>query len=53
MTYGARDFADTHQLAADLATGVMTIDQVPGIAMSRRTPRVFSGVFKERMTERL
>jgi len=39
---GARDFADTHQLAADLATAVMTIDQVLDIAMSRRTPRAYS-----------
>ncbi len=31
----AGTFADTHQLAVDLATAVMTIEQVPDIPMFR------------------
>ncbi len=34
-------FADTDQLAVDLATTVMTIEQVPNIPMSARTRRPF------------
>lgn len=32
-------FADTHQLAVDLATAVMTIEQVPTFRSSARTRR--------------
>ena len=34
-------FADTHQLAVDLATAVMTIEQVPDIAMFRQNTAAF------------
>jgi phenylpyruvate tautomerase PptA (4-oxalocrotonate tautomerase family) len=37
----AGTFADTHQLAADLATAVMTIEQVPNIPMFRRNTAAF------------
>jgi phenylpyruvate tautomerase PptA (4-oxalocrotonate tautomerase family) len=40
--YAARGtFADTHRLAIDLATAVMTIEQVPNIAMFRRNTAAF------------
>ena len=35
----AGTFADTHRLATDLATAVMTIEQVPNIPCSARTRR--------------
>jgi hypothetical protein len=31
--------ADKHELAVDLATAVMTIEQIPDIAMSRKKRR--------------
>lgn len=34
-------FADTHRLAVDLATAVMTIEQVPNIPMFRRNTAAF------------
>lgn len=34
-------FADTHRLAVDLATAVMTIEQVPDIPMFRRNTAAF------------
>jgi phenylpyruvate tautomerase PptA (4-oxalocrotonate tautomerase family) len=34
-------FADKHQLAVDLATAVMTIEQVPNIAMFRQNTAAF------------
>lgn len=34
-------FADRHQLAVDLATAVMTIEQVPDIAMFRQNTAAF------------
>ena len=34
-------FADTHQLAQDLATAVMTIEQVPNIPMYRKNTAAF------------
>jgi phenylpyruvate tautomerase PptA (4-oxalocrotonate tautomerase family) len=34
-------FADTHQLARDLATAVMTIEQVPNIPMFRKNTAAF------------
>ena len=34
-------FADTHQLAVDLATAVMTIEQVPNIPMFRKNTAAF------------
>jgi len=34
-------FADTHQLAQDLATAVMTIEQVPNIPMFRKNTAAF------------
>jgi phenylpyruvate tautomerase PptA (4-oxalocrotonate tautomerase family) len=34
-------FADTHQLATDLATAVMTIEQVPNIPMFRKNTAAF------------
>jgi phenylpyruvate tautomerase PptA (4-oxalocrotonate tautomerase family) len=37
----AGTFADTHQLAVDLATAVMTIEQVPDIPMFRRNTAAF------------
>jgi phenylpyruvate tautomerase PptA (4-oxalocrotonate tautomerase family) len=37
----AGTFADTHRLAADLATAVMTIEQVPNIAMFRQNTAAF------------
>ena len=37
----AGPFADRHQLAADLATAVMTIEQVPDIPMFRRNTAAF------------
>jgi phenylpyruvate tautomerase PptA (4-oxalocrotonate tautomerase family) len=37
----AGTFADTHRLAADLATAVMTIEQVPDIPMFRRNTAAF------------
>ena len=37
----AGTFADTHRLAADLATAVMTIEQVPNIPMFRRNTAAF------------
>jgi phenylpyruvate tautomerase PptA (4-oxalocrotonate tautomerase family) len=37
----AGTFADTHQLAADLATAVMTIEQVPNIPMFRQNTAAF------------
>jgi len=40
--YAAADtFADKHQLAVDLATEVMTIEQVPDIPMFRRNTAAF------------
>ena len=35
----AGTFADKHQLAVDLATAVMTIEQVPDIPMFRKNTR--------------
>jgi phenylpyruvate tautomerase PptA (4-oxalocrotonate tautomerase family) len=37
----AGTFPDTHQLAADLATAVMTIEQVPDIPMFRQNTAAF------------
>jgi phenylpyruvate tautomerase PptA (4-oxalocrotonate tautomerase family) len=37
----AGTFADTHQLAVDLATAVMTIEQVPDIPMFRQNTAAF------------
>ena len=37
----AGTFADTHRLAADLATAVMTIEQVPDIPMFRQNTAAF------------
>jgi phenylpyruvate tautomerase PptA (4-oxalocrotonate tautomerase family) len=37
----AGTFADRHQLAVDLATAVMTIEQVPNIPMFRRNTAAF------------
>jgi phenylpyruvate tautomerase PptA (4-oxalocrotonate tautomerase family) len=37
----AGTFADTHQLAQDLATAVMTIEQVPNISMFRKNTAAF------------
>ena len=37
----AGTFADTHQLAVDLATAVMTIEQVPNIPMFRQNTAAF------------
>ena len=37
----AGTFADTHQLAMDLATAVMTIEQVPDIPMFRKNTAAF------------
>jgi phenylpyruvate tautomerase PptA (4-oxalocrotonate tautomerase family) len=37
----AGTFADPHQLAVDLATAVMTIEQVPNIPMFRRNTAAF------------
>jgi phenylpyruvate tautomerase PptA (4-oxalocrotonate tautomerase family) len=37
----AGTFADTHRLAADLATAVMTVEQVPDIPMFRRNTAAF------------
>ena len=37
----AGTFADKHQLAVDLATAVMTIEQVPDIAMFRQNTAAF------------
>jgi phenylpyruvate tautomerase PptA (4-oxalocrotonate tautomerase family) len=37
----AGTFADKHQLAVDLATAVMTIEQVPDIPMFRRNTAAF------------
>jgi phenylpyruvate tautomerase PptA (4-oxalocrotonate tautomerase family) len=37
----AETFGDRHQLAVDLATAVMTIEQVPDIAMFRRNTAAF------------
>ena len=37
----AGTFADTHRLAVDLATAVMTIEQVPDIAMFRQNTAAF------------
>jgi phenylpyruvate tautomerase PptA (4-oxalocrotonate tautomerase family) len=37
----AGTFADTHQLAVDLATAVMTIEQVPDIPMFRENTAAF------------
>jgi phenylpyruvate tautomerase PptA (4-oxalocrotonate tautomerase family) len=37
----AGTFADQHQLAVDLATAVMTIEQVPDIAMFRKNTAAF------------
>jgi phenylpyruvate tautomerase PptA (4-oxalocrotonate tautomerase family) len=37
----AGTFGDRHQLAVDLATAVMTIEQVPDIAMFRRNTAAF------------
>src|ERR1700733_283054 len=37
----AGTFADEHQLAQDLATAVMTIEQVPDIAMFRKNTAAF------------
>ena len=37
----AGTFADKHQLAVDLATAVMTIEQVPNIAMFRQNTAAF------------
>ena len=37
----AGTFADTHKLAVDLATAVMTIEQVPDIPMFRQNTAAF------------
>jgi hypothetical protein len=37
----AGTFADKHRLAVDLATAVMTIEQVPGIPMFRKNTAAF------------
>ncbi len=37
----AGTFPDTHQLAVDLATAVMTIEQVPNIPMFRKNTAAF------------
>ncbi|HET8906902.1 MAG TPA: hypothetical protein VFN11_08060, partial [Ktedonobacterales bacterium] len=37
----AGTFADTHRLATDLATAVMTIEQVPNIPMFRKNTAAF------------
>jgi phenylpyruvate tautomerase PptA (4-oxalocrotonate tautomerase family) len=37
----AGTFADKHQLAADLATAVMTVEQVPNIPMFRKNTAAF------------
>jgi phenylpyruvate tautomerase PptA (4-oxalocrotonate tautomerase family) len=37
----AGTFADTHQLAVDLATAIMTIEQVPDIPMFRQNTAAF------------
>src|SRR5262245_44070854 len=37
----AGTFADSHQLAVDLATAVMTIEQVPNIPMFRQNTAAF------------
>lgn len=37
----AGTFADKHQLAVDLATAVMTVEQVPNIAMFRKNTAAF------------
>ena len=37
----AGTFPDTHQLATDLATAVMTIEQVPDIPMFRQNTAAF------------
>jgi phenylpyruvate tautomerase PptA (4-oxalocrotonate tautomerase family) len=37
----AGTFADKHQLAADLATAVMTVEQVPDIPMFRKNTAAF------------
>ena len=37
----AGTFPDTHRLAVDLATAVMTIEQVPNIPMFRKNTAVF------------
>jgi len=37
----AGTFADKHQLAADLATAVMTVEQVPAIPMFRKNTAAF------------
>jgi len=37
----AGTFADTHQLAVDLATAVMTVEQVPDIPMFRQNTAAF------------
>jgi hypothetical protein len=37
----AGTFADEHQLAVDLATAVMTIEQVPDIPMFRKNTAAF------------
>jgi phenylpyruvate tautomerase PptA (4-oxalocrotonate tautomerase family) len=37
----AGTFADTHQLAIDLATAVMTVEQVPDIPMFRKNTAAF------------
>src|SRR5579864_9106082 len=37
----AGTFADKHKLAADLATAVMTVEQVPGIPMFRQNTAAF------------
>ena len=37
----AGTFADTHRLAVDLATAVMTIEQVPDIPMFRQNTAAF------------
>ena len=37
----ARTFADTHRLAVDLATAVMTVEQVPDIPMFRQNTAAF------------
>ena len=34
-------FADTHQLVVDLATAIMTIEQVPNIPMFRKNTAAF------------
>lgn len=37
----AGTFADSHQLAVDLATAIMTIEQVPNISMFRKNTAAF------------